>query len=236
MGFLDRMVSNAIRKSTGLNVHRAVRGIGAGKLLMMGGAAIAGALAAEKMGKSSQSSAAGSYNSGTGDQTGPPPVPPIPTAQSQAVPPLPPLPSLPPLPAVPSLAAAAEEDEVPAPLLLPLARTMVAAALADGTLAAEERELIAGHLTDGGLNAAQVAQLRAEMVSPAAVSELVEGVSEPAHRQALYRAALLVVRSDGEVAEAESRWLAALGAALGLDGGRLSELEEDLLGSLRAES
>ncbi len=244
MGFLDRMVSSAIRRSTGLNVHRAVRGIGAGKLLMMGGAAIAGALAAEKMGKSQPSTAGGRYSSGAGDTVTPagtpagtpPPLPPLPAAGPQAVPPLPPLPSLPPLPAIPTSETPVEEEAVPAELLFPLARTMVAAALADGTLAAEERELIDSHLTDGGLSEAQVAQLREEMSNPASVSELVAGVSELAHRQALYRAALLVVRADGEVAASENRWLALLGAALQLDGDHLRELEEDLLGSLRAES
>ncbi|MCA9561311.1 MAG: hypothetical protein KC583_22330, partial [Myxococcales bacterium] len=51
MGFLDRLVGDLIQDATGFNARRIVRRIGAGKLLMAGGAALAGALAVEKLGQ-----------------------------------------------------------------------------------------------------------------------------------------------------------------------------------------
>lgn len=49
MAFLDNLVSDLIRKSTGFNAKPFVRAVGGKNILLLGGAAIAGAIAAEKM-------------------------------------------------------------------------------------------------------------------------------------------------------------------------------------------
>ena len=238
MGFLDRMVSNAIHRSTGVKAHRVVRKVGAGKLLLMGGAALAGAVAAGKMNQGQGGAAGGSYKTGRAGTSGAgaaPPPPPVPQANPD-LPPLPPLPVMAETAPVEAAPAHPTEDDLPQGLVFPLVRTMVAASLADGELAPEERDLIHQQLGEGGLSDEQAAQVRRELVVPASVEELASGATDPEHAPALYRAALLVVKADGEVGDAETRWLSQLGAALGLDEARRKELEDDLLGTLQAES
>jgi tellurite resistance protein len=131
MGFLDRMMSNAIRRSTGINAHRVVRKVGAGKLLLLGGAAIAGALAVEKAAKR-QSPIAGGYKTGGDGLTDPPApnLPPLPPATgadpAAAVPPPPgmapsaiPVSTVPPPPPPPGSAALGTRPEVPPPSTIP---------------------------------------------------------------------------------------------------------------------
>ena len=50
MGFLDKMISDLIQDNTGINARRMVRKIGGGKLLALGGAALAAGVLAEKKG------------------------------------------------------------------------------------------------------------------------------------------------------------------------------------------
>ena len=80
MAFLDNLISDLVRNSTGFNAKPFVRAVGGKNILLLGGAAIAGAIAAEKMRQ--QQPAAGA-----------PPLPPLPSAEpTEFVPPLPPLP------------------------------------------------------------------------------------------------------------------------------------------------
>lgn len=57
MAFLDNLLSDLIRNSTGFNAKPFVRAVGGKNILLLGGAVIAGAIAAEKM--RSQQPAAG---------------------------------------------------------------------------------------------------------------------------------------------------------------------------------
>ena len=50
MAFVDRLVSDVIKKSTGYNARSFVRAVGGKNILLLGGVAVAAALAAEKMG------------------------------------------------------------------------------------------------------------------------------------------------------------------------------------------
>src|SRR3970040_105857 len=120
MAFLDNLISDLIRNSTGFNAKPFTRAVGGKNILLLGGAAIAGAIAAEKMRQ--QQPAAGI-----------PPLPPLPAAGG--VPPLPPLP-----------AAAPAEPQLPRELVFAIVRTMISGALSDGEMHAEEKKLIEGRL------------------------------------------------------------------------------------------
>lgn len=110
---------------------------------------------------------------------------------------------------------------------------MVAAALADGEMAPEEREMIHQHLGEGGLTPEQTRQVHKDLVLPPSPGELAAMVSEPSHHDALYRAALLVVRADEDVTGSEEGFLQRFGEALGLSEDTRRALEADLLGALR---
>lgn len=282
MGLLDNLLGSAIQDSTGFPARRLVRRIGAGKILMLGGAALAGAFAAEKL--SGNAPPSGSYG-GKYPGPGAPPPPPPPGAGTSPLPPVPgtsagaagpgpgapppPPPEAPPsAPAIPGETSAAPPppppepaspappeaapippppgappqagteappvsgEDLPQPLLFAAVRTMVAAALADGELAAEERELIRKHLGEGGLTSDQVSQVHRDLVIPATPDELAQSTTDPQERRALYRAALLVIQADGTATDRERTWLATLSAALGITDPERRHLEADLLGAL----
>jgi uncharacterized membrane protein YebE (DUF533 family) len=202
MGFLDSLVSDLIRSSTGFNAKPFVRAVGGKNLLLLGGAAIAGAIAAEKM---------------RGQQPGAtPPLPPLP---GEATPPLPPLP----VPAV-------SEPQLPQPLLFAIVRTLVAGALADGQMHAEEKKLIEKHLGESGLSADQVSQIHKDLVIPASPDELARSASTAEDRELLYRFGALVVLAEGQASPPEKAWLDRLSAALGLSAERRSALEREIFG------
>lgn len=204
MAFLDRLVADVITKSTGVNARSFVRAVGGKNMILLGGAAIAGALAVDKMRQSGQPTA----SSGAAP---PPPLPPLPNAS--ATPKLPPLP--PPIPP-------------PTELVYGIVRTMVSAALADGEMHAEEKELIDARLGESGLSAEQIAQVRKDLVVPAAPSELSTMVTAKEDRETLYRFGALVVLADDVVADEEKTWLETLASALGIDAERRRAIEGEL--------
>jgi uncharacterized membrane protein YebE (DUF533 family) len=206
MAFLDRLVSDLIHKSTGFNARPFVRSIGGKNILLLGGAAIAGAIAADKMGA----------KSGPPQSAVPPPPlpPPLPGAKA---PPLPP----PPIPE-PSTA----EPALPEALVFAIVRTMVAAALADGEMHAEEKKLIESRLGESGLSQEHTQQIRKDMVIPPGPQELAGGVDED--RELIYRFGALVVLADGSASELEQAWLAKLASALGLDEAKRRAMEREL--------
>jgi uncharacterized membrane protein YebE (DUF533 family) len=108
---------------------------------------------------------------------------------------------------------------------------MVAAALADGEMRPEERQAIHSRLGESGLDQDRIAQVHRDLVLPPGPDELAALAAEPAGRTVLYRAAILVLLADRDLSPAERRWLDRLGDAFGLDAGRRSELERDLLGA-----
>jgi uncharacterized membrane protein YebE (DUF533 family) len=207
MAFLDNLISDLIRNSTGFNAKPFVRAVGGKNILLLGGAAIAGAIAAEKM---RQQPAPGA-----------PPLPPLPPLPStEAVPPLPPLPT-----------AAPAEPQPPPGLVFAIVRTMVSAALSDGEIHAEEKKLIEGRLGESGLSIDQTKQVHKDLVFPPTPEEIGTMVSTTEDRELLYRFGALVVRSQGGQSATETAWLDKLGGALGLAPDRRAALESEIFGA-----
>jgi uncharacterized membrane protein YebE (DUF533 family) len=208
MPFLDNLLSDLIRSSTGFNAKPFVRAVGGKNILLLGGAAIAGALAAEKM--RSQ--------------------PPVPGAPPLPGPPPPPLPSaatsVPPVP--PPVPSAVPETALPKGLVFAIVRTMISAALSDGEMHAEERKLIEGRLGESGLGADETKQIRKDLVFPPTPDEIGTMVSGTEDRELLYRFGALVVRSQGGASAEETAWLERLGAALGISSARRTALEAEI--------
>ena len=234
MSFLDRVVSDLVRRQTGFDARRIVRRVGAKRLLLLGGAALAGGMLASQSGRFGpvSSSAAG----GAAGRTVVPPrsggaAPPQQPAPPQGLPPLPPLPVgagvPPPLPANPADAEAQAAD-VPPDLLYAILRTMAAAALADGELHAEERRLLDERLGESGLSDARLAQLRRDLVLPASPAELARALPAGEDPEVLARFAVLVAGADRGLVEHERAWLRSLEQALGLPTGRMVELEREI--------
>jgi uncharacterized membrane protein YebE (DUF533 family) len=206
MAFLDNLISDLIRNSTGFNAKPFVRAVGGKNILLLGGAAIAGAIAAEKM---RQQPAPGA-----------PPLPPLPPLPSTAaVPPLPPLPT-----------AAPAEPQPPPALVFAIVRTMVSAALSDGEIHAEEKKLIEGRLGESGLSIDQTKQIHKDLVFPPTPEEIGTMVSTTEDRELLYRFGVLVVRSQGGASAPETAWLDKLGNALGLAPDRRAALVSEIFG------
>jgi len=221
MGFLDNMVRGLISESTGYDtrqVSRWVRRIGGSKLLLAGGAAVAGALAAQHLSKKDSAPTAA--------------LPPPPPSGGPVPPDLPPLPPLPTTGA--GAEGAAEAEATPRRLLFLVVRTMAAAALADGELTPEERAPLEGHLEGSELTPEQIQRVRKDLVLPPTPGELAEAVedlpeAEAAEaRDALYRAAALIVHADREVSGLETSWLDRLASELGLPGERARELRAEV--------
>ena len=207
MAFLDNLLSDLIRNSTGFNAKPFVRAVGGKNILLLGGAAIAGAIAAEKMRQ--QQPAAG--------------VP--------SVPPLPPLPSTEVVPPLPPLPTAAPEPQLPQPLVFAIVRTMVSGALADGEMHAGEKKLIEGRLGESGLSPDETKQIHKDLAIPPPPEEIGRMVSTTEDRELLYRFGALVVRSEGGASPPERAWLERLGAALGLAPERRAALESEIFGA-----
>ena len=206
MAFLDNLISDLIRNSTGFNAKPFVRAVGGKNILLLGGAAIAGVIAAEKM---RQQPAPG--------VPAVPPLPPLPTAE--AVPPLPQLPT-----------AASAEPQLPPGLVFAIVRTMTSGALSDGEMHAEEKKLIEGRLSESGLSSDETRQVHKDLVFPPTPEEIGTMVSTAEDRELLYRFGSLVVRSQGGASATERAWLERLGAALGLTTERRTALESEIFG------
>lgn len=221
MGFLERLVSDMIGESVGFDVRRVTRMVGGKKnlLLLAGGAALAGGVAS-------------ALSQRRGASASPPPpsataVPPPPPPIVQAVPPPPP-----PLPPPPPPAAAEPEmpedsAELPPETVYAVVRTMVAAALADGHLASEEKELIHKRLDESGLSEEQAQQIHRDLVLPPTPSELLALAPPGAAREVLYRCAALIVLADGRTTELERGWLDRLARALEIEPYRAATLERE---------
>jgi len=206
MAFLDNLISDLIRNSTGFNAKPFVRAVGGKNILLLGGAAIAGAIAAEKMRQ--QQPAAGA-----------PPLPPLPSTEpTESVPPLPPLPTAP------------AEPQLPRALVFAIVRTMVSGALSDGEMHAEEKKLIEGRLGESGLSPDETKQVHKDLIFPPTPEEIGTMVSTAEDRELLYRFGALVVRSQGGASAPEKAWLERLGAALGLAPERRTALESEVFG------
>ncbi len=227
MGFLDRMVSDMIGESVGFNprhVRRLTRIVGGKNLLTLGaGAALAGGVAA----------ALGQQ--GAGQSPPPPPgagaVPPPPPVPGAVPPPLPPIPQAappPPPPPLPAVPAEEDSEELPREATYVLVRTMVAAALADGHLAPEERQVILERLAEAGLSEEQTRQIHQDLVLPPSPAEIASLAPAGEGREVLYRFAALIVLADARVADLERGWLGRLAEALELEAERVTALEAEI--------
>lgn len=235
MGFLDRMVADLVKNATGVNVRPMVRMIGGKRLVMMGGAALAGGLLSEKMKQGSsapgapQAAPAPPPVPGSVPQAPPPPIP------TSAAPP-PPIPTVapppPPLPRVPSPetapAATPEDDDLSPALAYAAVRTMIAAAHSDGEIADEEREIIDRHLAEAPFVDVQRDQIQRDFVRPATVAELAGLTGSADDRALVYRLASLVILADGRTTADERVWLDGLARAFGIGEPQRAELESGL--------
>ena len=216
MAFLDRIVSDVIKKSTGFNARPFVRAVGGKNLLLLGGAAVAGALAVDKMRSSDPK------QQPSGGAT--PPLPP----PSGELPPLPPQ-ELPPLPgAGPQAAPTTQSEEPPRELVYAIVRTMVAAALADGEVHDDEKKLIEKRLGESGLSAEQIGQIRKDLVIPASPETLAGLTSTAEDKEMLLRFASLVVLSDDAVTDPEKVWLDKFSDALAIDEERARSIQTEI--------
>lgn len=220
MGFLERLVGDMIGESVGLDarsLRRVTRMVGGKNLLLLaGGAALAGGVASalHKSQGASSSTATGA--------TVPPPPPPPPPPPVMAVPPPPPPPPPAAEPDEPE-----ESVELPPEAVYAVVRTMVAAALADGSLAPEEKELIHHRLRESGLSEKQTLQIHRDLVLPPTPAELVALAPPGPGREALYRCASLIVLADGQTSDLERGWLDRLARALEIAPGRAAALERE---------
>ncbi len=250
MGFLDRMISDLIQDNTGINARRMVRKIGGGKLLAMGGAALAAGMFAEKQGMFGQGAQGAQDAQGVPAPRPAAPPPPLPGQQASPGPPAPPPPlpgqqaspaGQPPPPPVPGAVSEAEtadvfraragatpDDELPPELTYAIVRTMVGAALADGHLATEEKAIIQKHLGESGLSEEQTAQIHRDLVLPPSTQELAALAGDGPSREVLYRFGALVVLADQETSDLERGWLKRLAAAFELDTDRQAALEAEI--------
>jgi tellurite resistance protein len=110
---------------------------------------------------------------------------------------------------------------------LAIVRMWAAAAWADGKMhpaeaAALKRLIDSSDDLDGDRRQRALALLESADVDPAEVKNL------PADaREGVYRAALAIVKIDGEVSEAEKQFIARLRAAIDLDEATLTKIESE---------
>lgn len=266
MGFLERMISDMVKESVGVDPRHITRMLGGKKkrkkmkknLVMLGaGAALAGGISAAM-------NAANQANQGQGLGLGqqppappgpippppppgqafapPPPPPPVP-GQASAPPPVPQgvAPGTPPPPPgatvpppLPDSVAADDSDdaaEIPQELTYAIVRGMVAAALADGELAPEEKAMIQKHLGDSGLSQDQTRQIHQDLVLPPSHDELAQMAADPDDRQSIYQLAALVILADGKTTELERGWLDRLATTFGFTPEDKAALEAEIFGS-----
>ena len=121
-------------------------------------------------------------------------------------------------------------EELPPHLLLPAVRTMVAAALADGRMAPEEKAAIERRLAESDLPPDGVERVHHDLVFPPTVDEIAALVEPPAERELLFELACLVLRADSRVTDAELAWLGRLGDALEIAEDRRRELTAEAFG------
>ncbi len=100
---------------------------------------------------------------------------------------------------------------------------MIAAAKADGRIAAEERGRIYERLEEGGLDAEEVAFLNREFQEPVSLERIAAGVHSKEEALEVYAASLIAIRAD---TPAEQEYLAALAARLGIEPGLAEAVEK----------
>ena len=222
MGFLSGQESVGVNPRT---LRKLTRLVGGRNLAMLGaGAALGGAALAGGRGTSGGPS---EWDAPRGPSPMPASTPPPPPPAAVIPPPPPPAAA-----AIESIDSAtsidALEAAVPAELAYAIARTMVAAALADGALDRSELAMVETRLDTSGLAEEQIAQIRRDLVLPPQPAELAALVADADARDAVYRFAGLVILADDDVSDLERAWLDRLASAFDLDAARKAALEADL--------
>lgn len=229
MGLLDNLVSDLVKSSTGINARGFVRKVGGKNILLLGGAALAGAFAASQLGQKQPAAPTAPGRT----PPPPPPPPPVPTTDAASAPPPVPNEAVPP-PPVPLSAAAPQEsrngapEEIPRELLWAIVRTMVTASLADGRLADDEKALIEKRVADSELSPEHREQLQLDFTQPPAVEQLAALVSDPEDAELLYRFGSLVLLADKDVSDLEKTWLNELARALKIPDHRKQMLDREI--------
>lgn len=131
--------------------------------------------------------------------------------------------TVPPIPVLPA--------DLPSPVLQ-LIRLAVSASRADGELTAVEREAILARARAAGLEAIIEPEL-AQTSRP--LSEIVQGVTDPAARKEFYTLAFTIVRADEVVTGAERIYLAQLAHRLGLDPAAVAAIEAETTAKIDAQ-
>jgi uncharacterized membrane protein YebE (DUF533 family) len=103
-----------------------------------------------------------------------------------------------------------------------LLRAMIAAALADGRIDAEERERIVGRLSDAGLGAEERQFLDREIAAPWSPQQFAAAGATPEVRSEIYLASAIAIEADTAAEQAYLRYLAA---TLGLEDGLVAHLD-----------
>ncbi|MET4634655.1 tellurite resistance TerB family protein [Kaistia defluvii] len=111
---------------------------------------------------------------------------------------------------------------------LSIVTAMIAAAKADGTVDATERQKILGKLSEGGLSAEERDYLDRELAGPLDLNKVVDSATGPEHAIQLYAASLLAIDPDHP---AERAYLDMLAARLGLDAGLKTSIEQAVAGA-----
>lgn len=143
--------------------------------------------------------------------------------QVPGVPNVPSVPNVPPIPVLPT--------DLPSPVLQ-LIRLAVSASRADGELTAVEREAILARARAAGLDAIIEPEL-AQTSRP--LSEIAQGVTDPAARKEFYTLAFTIVRADEVVTGAERIYLAQLAHRLGLDPAAVAAIEAETAAKIDAQ-
>jgi uncharacterized membrane protein YebE (DUF533 family) len=213
MGFLKNLMSDMIGESVGVDPRRLVRLAGGRRnLLLLGaGAALAGGLASTLLKKQGASG----VSPAPGVPPPPPPPPPPPAAAAGAD-------------VEAEVEAGDEGEELPPQATYAIVRTMVAAALADGSLDPAEKKVIQERLEDSELSAAEKRQIHQDLVLPPTPAELAALAPEAEGRELLYRFAAAVVLADRQVSDLERGWLDRLARALAIDAERAAALDLEI--------
>ena len=160
----------------------------------------------------------------------PPPAPGPPSSIPGSVPPPPPVrggaaaapPPPPPMPGSASPVASGPAGSQDAVLLI---RAMIAAANADGVIDEAERSNILKRLQAVDLSPEEHGFIVRELLSPADLDTIVDGVKTPELARQVYAASLMAIDVD---TERERRYMTSLAGRLGLDGSTVEQIHRSL--------
>ena len=141
-----------------------------------------------------------------------PTPPPIPSGHQTAGATPPPIPGAAPVPPPPPVGSEKETGSGQ-DLALRMIQVMIAAAHADGTLDESEEKAILDRLRGAGLDSEEKMFLLNELHQPKPLSELTNGINDPATAKTMYMLAMATIEMD---TEAERIWLDKLGTQLGI--------------------